>query len=292
MPLTNFLRRVFFTGVLCSLLLLMISCSQEPASGPMSPLNPTTKKLQQSNVGTVRPLARKSDEPTPTRRSLAKGAYTDAQLIAIINQQPALSTGALKAILLSESPCSEAVLLAVINRSTKMSTGDLKAVLLASTPLPAAVEQAIQNTTTNLLSSGDMNTVMTAQAGYPAYFMGTTVSKWITRKDGGTIWHGGHYLIVPAGALPQDAQMYISINSSNYVQLELGPDGWFDKAVTVGVSYKGVDVNSVNVSNLTLAWYDDATGRWIAVEGGKVDTKLQRVIVPVQHFTQYTISTK
>jgi hypothetical protein len=122
--------------------------------------------------------------------------------------------------------------------------------------------------------------------------MGTTVTKWITRKDGGTIWHGGHYLIVPAGALPQDSQMSITINSSNYVQLELGPDGWFDKAVTVGASYKGVDLTSVDVNSLTLAWFDDGNGRWITVDGGKVDTKLQKVIVPVWHFTQYTISTK
>lgn len=285
----NLFRHCFSAIALSGVLFFAVSCSDQPAPGPMSPANSAAKF---SALNTVRPLPRKSDEPKPIHRSLAKGAYTDDQLIATINQQPALSTGDLKAILLSESPLSESVLMAVLNRTTKMSTGDLKTVLLASTPLPASVEEAIQNLTTKLLSDGDISKVLTAQAGYPGHFQGTTVTKWITRKDGGTVWHGGHYLTVPAGALPQDSPMSITIIPSDHVQLELGPDGWFDKQVTVGISYKGVDLTSVDVNKLTLAWYDESGSRWISVDGGKVDTKLQRVIVPVWHFTQYTISTK
>lgn len=280
----NFFLRLLLAVSLSSLFVFLTSCSEEPAPGPISP---AAKVSPQSAVGKVRPLPRKSDEAVATHRSLAKGLYTDDQLIAMINQQPALSTGALKTILLSESPLSENVLLAVLNRSSKMSTGDLKAIFLASTPLPAVVEEAIQHT--NLLSSGDLQTVLEAQAGFGGHFLGTTVSKWMTRKDGGQIWHGGHKIKFPAGALPQDAQAAIEISSSNYVQVEFLPDGWFNKEVTVTISYKNVDLTGIDEKSLTLAWYDETTGEWVDV-GCKVDTKKKWITAKVWHFTQYTIS--
>lgn len=278
--------RSFFSAVaLSSLLFFVVGCSDQPAPGPMSPINPATKPSQLSKV---RPLPRKSDEIAPVK-SLAKGVYNDDQLIAFINQQPALSSGSLKTILVSESPLSSPVLLAVLNRTTKMSSGDLKAVLLASTPLPSEIQEALQKTT--LLSSGDMQTVMEAQAGFTTPFLGKTVSKWITRKDGGQFWHGGHKVYFPAGALGQDAQASISISPSNYIQVDFGPDGWFNKEVTVTISYKNVDLSGISESSLTLAWYDESTGQWIDV-GSTVDTKKKWITAKVWHFTQYTISTK
>lgn len=276
-------RRLLYAICLCTMALFVASCSEEPASGPISPFE---VKPQRQALGKVRPLPRKSDEAAPVK-SLAKGAFTDDQLIAIINQQPALSTGDLKKLLLSESPLSEAVLLAVLKRDAKMSTGDLKAVLLASTPLPVAVEEAIQHT--DHMSSGDLQTAMEAQAGFGSHFLGTTVSKWMTNKEGGDIWHGGHRIKFPAGALPQDAKAAIEISPSNYVQVEFLPDGWFNKEVLVTISYKNVDLTGMDEKSLTLAWYDDTTGEWVDV-GGKVDTKKKWITAKVWHFTQYTIS--
>lgn len=286
MRYNNFFFRFFLAVSLSSLFLFLTSCSEESTPGPISP---TVKVSPQSTMGKVRPLLRKSDDAVATHRSLAKGLYTDDQLIAMINQQPALSTGALKTILVSESPLSENVLLAVLNRSSKMATGDLKAVFLASTPLPAVVEEAIQHT--NLMSSGDLQTVLEAQAGFGGHFLGTTVSKWMTKKEGGQIWHGGHKIKFPAGALPQDSKAAIEISSSNYVQVEFLPDGWFNKEVTVTISYKNVDLSGVDEKSLTLAWYDETTGEWIDV-GGSVDIKKKWITANVWHFTQYTISTK
>ncbi|NUO82920.1 hypothetical protein HUU05_22850 [candidate division KSB1 bacterium] len=280
-------RKCSYTLGLFALALFVASCSEEPASGPFSPMSSVEKKTPIHN--TIRPVPRKSDAPAPVRHSLAKGAYTDLQLLALINQQPALSTGDLKAILLSESPLSSEVLLAVLKRNPKMSTGDLKAILLASTPIASEVQEAAQNT--NLMSSGDLQTVMEAQAGFGSQFLGKTVSKWTTKKDGGTIWHGGHKIIFPKDALAQDATASIAISSSDYVQVDFGPDGWFNKEVTVIISYKNVDLNGVNESSLTLAWFDETTGQWIEV-GGTVDTKKKWITAKVWHFTQYTLSTK
>lgn len=283
---SNWFREIAPAISLIGSLLFVWSCSEEPASGPMSPIKPETKPAP---LNKIRPVPRKSDEAAPVRQSLAKGAYTDEQLIALINQQPALSTGDLKTILLSESPLSSSVLMAVLNRNPKMSTGDIKAVLLASTPIASEVQQAVQNKT--LLADGDLQTVMEAQAGFVSQFLGKTVSKWVTKKDGGTIWHGGHKIIFPKDALAQDAQASIAISSSDYIQVDFGPDGWFNKDVTVTISYKNVDLNGISENSLTLAWYDETTGQWIEI-GGTVDTKKKWITAKTKHFTQYTISTK
>jgi hypothetical protein len=281
----NLFRHFLSVLALGSALFFAVGCSNEPAPGPMSPIQSAAKPSQRNNI---RPVPRQSDEPAPVK-SLAKGVYSDAQLIALINQQPALSSGALKTILLSESPLSSSVLIAVLNRSTKMSTGDLKAVLLASTPLPSEVQQEVQNKT--LLADGDLQTVMEAQAGFVSQFLGKTVSKLVTKKDGGTIWHGGHKIIFPKDALAQDAQASIAISSSNYIQVDFGPDGWFNKDVTVTISYKNVDLTGISENSLTIAWYDETTGQWIDI-GGSVDTKKKWITAKTKHFTQYTISTK
>jgi len=282
----HYFRHFFSAIALCSVLFFVVGCSNEPTSGPISPINPAAKPSQ---LNKIRPVPRKSDDAAPGHHSLAKGAFTDAQLIALINQQPALSSGNLKTILLSESPLSSSVLMAVLNRNPKMSNGDLREVLLASTPLPVEVEQAVQNTT--LLSSGDLQTVMEAQAGFGSHFLGTTVSKWTTKNDGGSVWHGGHKIKFPASALAQDAQAAITISPSNYIQVDFGPDGWFSKAVTVTISYKNADLSGISENSLTLAWYDETTGQWIDA-GGTVDTTKKWVTAPVWHFTEYTISTR
>lgn len=278
----------FFSIIALSIVLFLgVGCNEQPAPGPMSPINSTANPSQSNKI---RPVPRKSDDAS-ARQSLAKGVYTDTQLIAFVNQQPALSSGALKTILLSEAPLSSSVLIAVLNRSTKMSTGDLKAVLLASTPLPSEVQQAVQTMSTTQLSSGDIQTVMEAQAGFISQFLGKTVSKWTTKKDGGTIWHGGHKIVFPSDALPQDATASIAISPSDYIQVDFGPDGWFNKDVTVTISYKNVDLTGISESSLTLAWYDETTGQWIEI-GGTVDTKKKWITAKTKHFTQYTISTR
>lgn len=96
----RFFRQLTYAVSLCASALFVVSCSEEPASGPISPLQSTQP---QQAISKVRPLPRKADEAAPVK-SLAKGAYTDEQLIAKINQQPPLSTVELGILLLKESP--------------------------------------------------------------------------------------------------------------------------------------------------------------------------------------------
>lgn len=278
-------RQLAFAVSLCASTLFVVGCSEEPASGPISPLQSTQR---QQEISKVRPVLRKADEIAPVK-SLAKGAYTDEQLIAMINRKPMLSNVELGILLLKESPLSSEVLMAVLQRDPAVPTALLKAVLLASTPLPVAVEEAIQQA--EYLSGRDLRVIMEAQAGYDSHFLGTKVTKWMTASEGGEIWHGGHKIDFPPGALMQDAHASISISPSNYVQVDFGPDGWFNRPVTVSISYKNVDLSGIDENSLTLSWYDETAGQWIAVDS-KVDTRRQNIIAQVWHFTQYTISTK
>ncbi|MDL1878537.1 hypothetical protein FBQ85_25750 [Cytophagia bacterium CHB2] len=281
----RFFRRLSYAICLCATALFVVSCSEEPASGPISPLQSTQQQKARSNV---RPLPRKADESTAVK-SLAKGSYTDEQLIAMINQQSGLSMSELGFILLRESPLSSNVLMAVLQRDPKLPPLFLKTVLLASTPLPVAVAQAIQEE--ELLSGRDLRLVMEAQAGFTGHFLDTKVSKWMTASEGGEIWHGGHKIEFPPGALMQDAYASISISPSNYIQVDFGPDGWFNREVTVAISYKNVDLSGVDENALTLSWYDETADQWIEV-ASRVDTRRKYIFAQVWHFTQYTISVK
>jgi hypothetical protein len=293
----HWFRQFLFSFCLSACALFAVSCGERPVPGPISPNDlagtPSLTEQRERRVvkGQVRPVPILNRNAAPANgNSLAKGAYTDDQLIALINQQPALSAGSLKTILLGEAPLSSTVLMAVIHRDPQMSSGDLKTVLLASSPLPVQAEEAVQNTKTSL-SSGDLQTVMEAQAGFGSHFLGTTVSKPMTKKTGGLLWHGGHRIQIPKDALPQDQKIFIAINPSNYVQADFGPDTWFNKPVTVAISYKNADLSGIDVNALTISWYDETIDQWIDV-GGTVNTKTQTVSAKVWHFTQYTLSAR
>jgi hypothetical protein len=120
---------------------------------------------------------------------------------------------------------------------------------------------------------------------------GGTASKYMTVSSGGKLEYMGHKMNVPSGALSQNTEMYITDVNSELIQANYGPSGWFNKPVTITISYADADLREVDLKKMTIAWYDEAAGTWVDV-GGVVDRVNQTITVAVWHFTQYTISTR
>ena len=119
---------------------------------------------------------------------------------------------------------------------------------------------------------------------------GTSKSLWMLREEGGLIYHCDHSIEVPANALPQDSDMSITIDEDDIVSVDFGPDTWFDQPVKVTISYKQANLGGVDPANLTMAWFDEATSQWIAVNNVQVDQSEENVTAWVNHFTQYALS--
>jgi len=120
---------------------------------------------------------------------------------------------------------------------------------------------------------------------------GQRKSLWMQKSKGGLISYCGHQIIVPANALTKDTEMSVSVDKNDYITVDFGPDMWFQKPITIIISYKDADLTGTDPKKLTVSWYDTATGQWIAVPC-TVDTVKQTVKAIVSHFTQYTISTR
>ncbi|MBN2087061.1 hypothetical protein JW758_01815 [Candidatus Peregrinibacteria bacterium] len=67
----------------------------------------------------------------------------DDQLLALINQDPPLSSSTLKSILLSASPLSPTVLMALIDNTSLLTNGHFRQVFIANTILPEGILDAI-----------------------------------------------------------------------------------------------------------------------------------------------------
>ncbi len=121
---------------------------------------------------------------------------------------------------------------------------------------------------------------------------GGTASKLMTASAGGSLSYMGHTMEVPKFAFSeQQKEFFITDVSSNWIQADYGPSGWFLEPVKITISYADADLRNVDLKRLTVAWYSDALGMWIDV-GGSVDRVNKTISVYVWHFTQYTISTK
>lgn len=121
---------------------------------------------------------------------------------------------------------------------------------------------------------------------------GGTASKIFTSSSGGRLDYMGHALNVPKGAFPeQQKEFFITDVSSDFIQADYGPSGSFAKTVTITISYADADLRNVDLKKMVISWYDETTASWVEV-GGTVNTTNQTISVAVNHFTQYTISTK
>ncbi len=71
----------------------------------------------------------------------------------------------------------------------------------------------------------------------------------------------------------------------------LGPDGaTFDPPITLTFNYDPASLpEGVNEADLTIAYYDSATGEWVVLEGITVDTVNHTISGKVSHFTAFAV---
>ena len=115
-------------------------------------------------------------------------------------------------------------------------------------------------------------------------------SRFIQKQEGGALQNCRYSYEIPSRALQQSMEMYISIlNDNNYITADFGPSQSFNKPVLIAIPYDQADLTGIEVQNLTIAWFDEATGEWVDI-GGLVDPSNKVVWALVDHFTQYTLS--
>lgn len=285
---------------------LLVSCSEEPASGPISPINPadklnsTKQTPNPSTTGTVRPVNRlESSSP----KALAKSGYNETKVLrqleevrdelkAIVDNNPgsylvykinsAISetNGAIAKLQYSSSAYGDAYVLYKINKAMSRIQDAINLNQLPS----AHGEDFISQYT-------DIENQIRGGSSPNNDSRGSSKSLWIKRTYGGLIAFCGHSIKVPKYATKQDAEFSINISPNDYITVDFGPDGWFDQDVTVTISYAEADLSSIDPTKLTLAWYDESAGQWID-HGGTVDLIKKTVTAKTSHFTQYTIATK
>lgn len=283
--------------------LFFVSCSQEPAPGPISPINPADKLASAkstpnpSTSGTVRPVTRL----TVSDQSLAKSGYNIAkvqqeleavcdELQAIVDNNPGwMVENKLDAVLYNAKDA-----LARLRRIPADDRGALYRIDRAKDDLQEAISKWLLLPSQGAQFMNQLTVVEDQVAdaiNLSADCRGRSKYLWIKRSYGGLITFGGHRVKVPKYATRQDAQFSINISRNDYITVDFGPDGWFDQEVTVTISYKEANLIGIDPTKLTLAWYDESTNRWVDI-GGTVDLLKKTVTAKTRHFTEYTISTR
>ena len=84
--------------------------------------------------------------------------------------------------------------------------------------------------------------------------------------------------------LPEDAHIV-------GLAYDFGPDGaTFDPAITLEYTYDPADIpEGVAEEDLVIAYYDQAAGEWVELEGYVVDTENNTITAPVSHFTTFAV---
>jgi hypothetical protein len=303
MPRFNWFR--FFSAfALSSILFFLISCSEGPAPGPISPINPGVKRLapkptsEQSATNTVRPVRRLENG---ARRALAKSGYNidkvEQELQAVYDELKAIvDNNPGKAVVdkLNDVLKETNDALAKLSRVPPDDKGALDKIKRAKDRLQDAINKWLLLPTQGAQFMAQFNAVeeqIRDGINQNGDCRGRSKFLWIKRSYGGMVKFGGHSIDVPKYATKQDALFSISISPTDYITVDFGPDGWFEQPVTVTISYKDADLTNIDPSTLTLAWYDESAGQWIDL-GGVVDLVNKTVTAKAWHFTQYTISTK
>lgn len=284
--------------------LLLASCSDQPAPGPISPVNPadklaSAKPASNSTVsGAVRPVKRLESSAQP---ALAKSGYNIAkvqqelqtvcdELQAIVDNKPGKTVEDKLSEVLKEARDA----LARLQKIPADDKGALDKIKKAKDRVQDAINKGVLLSAQGAQFMSQFNAVdqqVRDGINQDGDCRGRSKYLWIRRNYGGLIKFGGHSIDVPMYATKQDAEFSISISPNDYITVSFGPDGWFDQYVTVTISYKDADLSGIDPRTLTLAWYDESSGQWIDL-GGVVDLVHKTVTAKSNHFTQYTISTK
>ncbi|MDP3880158.1 MAG: helix-turn-helix domain-containing protein [Dehalococcoidales bacterium] len=82
-------------------------------------------------------------------------------------------------------------------------------------------------------------------------------------------------------------------SNANFVgsTYDLGPDGaTFDPPITLSLTYNPADIPAgVSEEDLAIAWWNQATGEWVILDGAVINTATHTISAPVSHFTPFAI---
>jgi hypothetical protein len=295
----NLFHHIFSALALSGVLFFAVSCSDQPAPGPMSPVNsnqPLVSEPNRNATGEVRPLNRVN-----ATKSLAKMTTYDVkaglhmqdlvdELQYIVTNKPGTAV-ADKVEDVVDKVVSAQNELKKMPPDKSAALGNLSS---AKSDLQAAINDKLLTTTPGNQFKNEITAIeaiINTGGTINHDCRGITKNLWMKKSDGGLIAHCGHKIVFPKNALKSDGNMSISIDRTSFITVDCGPDGTFNSNVEVYISYRDADMTGVNTNNLTTAWYDTATSKWINL-GGVVDAIAKIVKVLTNHFTQYTISTK
>jgi hypothetical protein len=294
------LRNWLFSICFIACTLFVASCGDRPVPGPISPSDqagtPSLSERGKSRAhnGKVRPVTRKSRNANV----LAKGTFHDKavqhtqdliyELQYIVDTNP----GTAVADKVEDVVAKARTAIIELKKSPPdypAAFGNLEG---AMGDLQAAIKDRLLDDKPGAQLKNEIvaiKNVIQSGGGATHDCRGTSKLLLMKRSKGGLIAHCGHQIIVPKYALPQDAEMSITVDNNDYITVDFGPDRWFNKPVTVVISYKDADLSGIDESSLTMAWYDETKGEWIAVDC-TVDSIKKIVRAKVPHFTQYTLS--
>lgn len=112
-----------------------------------------------------------------------------------------------------------------------------------------------------------------------------TLVEVVLTGEGGTLESGRFTLTVPPNALDYDAAYTMTYKTIGAVQVDLGPHGAeFDVPVTLTVDLGGT--NLAGDDDVTLFWWDEASGTWVDV-GGVWDPASNTLTTELEHFSRY-----
>jgi hypothetical protein len=123
---------------------------------------------------------------------------------------------------------------------------------------------------------------------------------WIEAEEGGEVtlsaqymtWQIEHTVSVPAGALPQDTTVSISLPHPFLVLVELEPSNVnFNIPVEVELRYDGFDCGFMMQWSLGMFWWDEANQVWVPIDAEiEVGEDGLRVSFSVEHFSRYALA--
>lgn len=111
--------------------------------------------------------------------------------------------------------------------------------------------------------------------------------KVVSSEDGGRLELLDVVLDIPPGAVPNDTLFSIFIPDDAVFFNEFGTNGLvFDNPVTVTMSYRDADLADVYEPSIRIAWLNESSGEWEAVEC-ELDQDNKIVIAQLYHFSAY-----
>lgn len=108
---------------------------------------------------------------------------------------------------------------------------------------------------------------------------------------GGTVAHDSLVKITETTEITSDANLESAGSVYDFNCQDLATGGsvtQFDKSVTISLSYDETLLEDTSESDLSIYYYDAATGKWIPVSG-TVDTASKTITAEINHFTKFGV---